>query len=141
MDSKDQISPKNNSIMSPKVKRTFFHRIPAWGLSILTTIFSFILLFGLAALWEGLNIAGQHGELTLNIVLFLFIAIACYLICLIYPRSFWYVPILSNLITIIAAIVEPIQLTPDWFYVMAGWGLSIVAALIGAWVGKRNSTK
>jgi hypothetical protein len=127
--------------MSLKVKRTFFHRVPAWGLSILTTIFSFILLFGLAALWEGLGIAGEHGELILNIVLFLFIAIVCYLICLIYPRSFWYVPILSNLITIIAAIVEPIQLTPDWFYVMAGWGLSIVAALIGAWVGKRNSTE
>ena len=127
--------------MSPKVKRTFFHRIPAWGLSLLTTIFSFILLFGLAALWEGLGITGAHGELTINIVLFLFIASVCYLICLIYPRSFWYVPILSNLITIFAAIVEPIQLTPDWFHVMAGWGLSIVAALIGAWVGKRNSTE
>ena len=127
--------------MSPKVKRTFFHRVPAWGLSLLTTIFSFILLFGLAALWEGLGFTGVRGELTLNIVLFLFIASVCFLICMIYPRSFWYVPILSNLITIIAAIVEPNKLTPDWFYVMAGWGLSIVAALIGSWVGKRNSAE
>ena len=124
--------------MKSKVKRSIFHRIPAWGLSKLTMMLSFILVYGLATLWEGLNIAGEHGELILNIVLFLFIASACYLICLIYPRSFWYVPFLCNLITIISAIVEPIKLTPDWFYIMAGWGLSLIAAIIGSWMGRKK---
>lgn len=126
--------------MSYKPKRPFFHRIPAWGLSILTMLLSFILVFGVATLLEGLKITGDRGELLLNIVLFLFVATACYLICFIHPRSVWYVPILSNLITIIAAIVEPIQLTPDWFYVIGGWALSLIAALAGAWMGRRKKS-
>jgi len=118
--------------MRYKAKRSFLHRIPAWGLSILAMLLSFILVFGVAALLEGLKITGDRGELFLNIILFLFVATACYLICFIYPRSFWYVPILSNLITIIAAIAEPIQLTPDWFLVIGGWGFTLLAALMGA---------
>ena len=125
--------------MSYKPKKSFFQRIPAWGLSILTMLLSFILVIGVAALLEGLKITGDHGELFLNIVLFLFVAIACYLICFLYPRSFWYVPILSNLITIIAAIAEPIQLTPDWFLVIGGWGFTLIAALMGAWMGRRRN--
>jgi len=125
--------------MGFKPKRSLFHRIPAWGLSILTTMVSFLLVFGLAALLEGLTGSGDQGELILNLVLFLFVAAACYLICYIYPRSYWYVPILSNLITIISALVEPIQLTPDWYAIMAGWGLSLVAAFLGARMGKKNT--
>ena len=125
--------------MSYKPKRSFFTRIPAWGLSILTMLLSFILVIGVAALLEGLKITGDHGELFLNVTLFLFVATACYLICFLNPRSFWYVPILSNLITIIAAIAEPIQLTPDWFYVMGGWGFTLLAAWMGAWMGRRRN--
>lgn len=124
--------------MSYKPKKSFFHRIPAWGLSILTMLLSFILVIGMAALLEGLKITGDHGELFLNVALFLFVATACYLICFLYPRGFWYVPILSNLITIIAAIAEPIQLTPDWFIVIGGWGITLLAALLGAWMGRRR---
>jgi hypothetical protein len=123
-----------------KKKSSLLHRIPAWGLSIITMMLSFILIFALAALLEGLKITGDHGELILNIVLFLFVATACFLICLIYPRSFWYVPILCNLITIISAIAEPIQFTPDWFLVMGGWGLSLLGVLLGTWMGKRKGT-
>lgn len=126
--------------MSYKAKRSFFHRIPAWGLSILTMMLSFLLVFGMAALMEGLKIAGDSGELSLNIILFLFVGLACYLICFIYPRSYWYVPILSNLITIIAAMTEPISLTPDWFFIMGGWGFTLLAALMGAWMGRRKKT-
>ena len=124
--------------MSYKPKKPFFHRIPAWGLSILTMLLSFILVIGMAALLEGLKITGDQGELFLNVALFLFVATACYLICFLYPRSSWYVPILSNLITIIAAIAEPLQLTPDWFIVIGGWGITLLAALLGAWMGKRR---
>ena len=125
--------------MRYKAKRSFIHRIPAWGLSILTMLLSFLLIFGVAALLEGLKITGDRGELFLNIILFLFVAIACYLIGFIHPHSFWYVPILSNLITIIAAIVEPIQLTPDWFFVIGGWVFTLLATLMGSWMGKRKS--
>lgn len=126
--------------MSYKPKRSFFHRIPAWGLSILTMLLSFILVFGVTALLEGLKITGDRVELFLNVVLFLFVATACYLICFIYPRSYWYVPILSNLITIIAAMAEPIKLTPDWFLVMGGWGFTLLTSLMGAWMGRRKKT-
>lgn len=99
---------------------------------------SFVLVFGLVALLNGLQITMSKEEIFLNIALFLFISIANYLICFIYPRSYWYVPILCNLSTIISAMIEPIQLTFDWYYIMGGWALSLIAALAGAWMGRRK---
>ena len=42
------------------------------------------------------------------------------------------------MIALISAIVEPIQLTPDWYFVMAGWGLSVTGALLGSWMARRK---
>lgn len=123
--------------MKTKEKKSLFG-IPSWGLSLLTALFSFIILFFLAGLLGSMideNISEGIAYISYDII----IAIACFFICRHNPKSIWYVPILCNTMGIISAIVEPnFWITSLWIVICGGWVLSLIGAISGAMVGKRS---
>ena len=125
--------------MKTKEQKCLFG-IPSWGLSLLTALLSFIILFSLAALLGSIskideNISEGIAYISYDIV----IAIACFFICRHNPKSIWYVPILCNTMGIISAIVEPnFWITSLWIVICGGWVLSLIGAISGAMVGKRS---
>ena len=105
--------------------------------SIITAVLSLFVLLILAALFGSIKCIGESGELMAFIVYFFFIAVACFFICRKYPRSAWYVPVLCNATGILSAIIEPnFWITDLWKINMAGWGLSIISAILGTWIGR-----
>lgn len=120
-------------------KQSFLLRIPSWGLALLTAFFTIIFLMILGFLVGPLL---QFNEIIAEgspyVGYAIIISIACFYICKHNPKSFWYVPILSNPIGIISAIVEPnFWVTTMWILVCGGWVLSIIGAVSGAIVGKK----
>lgn len=124
--------------MNEKIKRSFLHGVPAWTLSLYTAIISFILLFAVASLITKSKFLEDPGELVAYIGHFLWISIACYLICKQYPGSFWYTPVICNIVTITYAVIEPIDFANTWIYIVAGWAITIVASVIGFLKGSRR---
>jgi hypothetical protein len=123
-----------------KKEQKYLFGIPSWGLSLLTALLSGIALFILAALLgSNLKIDENISEGIAYISYDILIALACFFICRHDPKSIWYVPILSNTIGIIAAIVEPnFWITFLWIVICSGWVLSLIGAISGAIVGKRS---
>ena len=126
--------------METKVKRSFLFGIQPWALSLLTAFVGMFFLFFLAGLLADVAKLGDNGELIAYICYDIVIAIACFFICIKNPKSFWYVPILSNTVGIISAIVEPnFWITPLWILICSGWVLSVIGAIIGAVLGRQKS--
>jgi hypothetical protein len=125
--------------MKTKEQKSLFG-IPSWGLSILTAISSTIILFFLASLLPYITkIPENITEGIAYIIYDIIIAIACFFICRHNPKSIWYVPILSNTVGIISAIVEPnFWITGLWILICGGWVLSLIGSIIGTMVGKRS---
>lgn len=124
--------------MNDKTKWSFLHGVPAWALSLYTAIISFILLFAVASLITKLKFFEYSGELVAYILHFLWISIACYLICKKYSGSFWYTPLICNIVTITYAVVEPIDFANNWIYIVAGWAITIIASVVGFLKGSRR---
>ena len=124
--------------MKTKANRSFLNNIPSWVQSILWLIITTLILFGLG---EGVgNIFNINKDIAGAIPYIIFdilIAVGCYYIVKWNPKSIWYVPLICNVVGIIAAIVEPtFWRTSLWMLYIGGWLLSIVASYLGARAGK-----
>ena len=126
-------------IMSERKKRSFLKGIPAWGLSLMTAFLSLFLVFLFAGLFYVLGLSEDIGDFLAYLCYGVVVALASFLICKRFPRSFWYVPIVCNAVGIIAAIVEPnFWITPMWIPYSTGWILSLAGTIAGVILGKRN---
>jgi hypothetical protein len=121
--------------MKTNGKHSFLVTVPSVVLALLTFVGTFILLFAIA---EG--VGGKIGEPLAYILYDLVTAGCCFIIIKHNPSSIWYVPLICNLVGIIAAIVEPsFWITSMWIPVCGGWVLSIIASIIGALIGRKKA--
>jgi uncharacterized membrane protein len=122
-----------------KTKKSRLAGIPAWALSLITFIVATLLIFILAALLGSLEIFHNNFSEVLAYIFYgIVIAVACFFICKIHPKSFWYTPVICNLTCIIAAVVEPGFWTSELGIVLGGsFLLSYAGAIIGARTGRR----
>jgi uncharacterized membrane protein HdeD (DUF308 family) len=133
----------NNEAIEPKGKKSFLASFPSGVSALLSLIVFTFVLFVIADL---LNSFDPSSAITY--ALFgLLSAIACFFIIKQNPKSIWYVPLIINAFLIFSAIVEenfwrppPDNLPgiPMWIPICGGWVLSIIASLIGAWMGRRK---
>jgi hypothetical protein len=129
--------------MKTKAKRRFLLGIHPFALAAITAIISICVLFGLgyplqSVKWNDIHI----GDWIAYIITGIFIACACFFICKEYPKSIWYVPIISNAVGILSAVIEPsFWVTDLWKLNVCVWVLSFPAGTIGALSGKRNAAK
>ena len=124
---------KSLQFMTTKSGKSFLATTPSALLALITFFVSLFLLFGI-----GEGIGGEIGENLAYILSDLVIAICCYIIIKHNPRSFWYVPVICNLIGIIAAIGEHnFWITTMWIYNVSGWVISVIASIIGARNGRK----
>lgn len=124
--------------MKTNKKRSFLSGIPSWGLAgialIAPVIFTVLLLF----LGDLFRIDEETGDPFFYLFFDVFIAACCFFIVRQNPGSIWYVPILCNAVGIFSAIVEPnFWISSLWMYICGGWVLSIIASVIGYFVGRR----
>jgi hypothetical protein len=127
--------------MNTKEKKSLLLRLPSWGLSLLAALISVILVLIIAFLLSTFSIlTNASGEKLIYIIWGIFIAIACFLICRKDPKSFWYVPILCNIISILPVLFEPaFWVSSLWILFCIGWGLSVAAATIGTLIGRHEA--
>jgi hypothetical protein len=105
--------------------------------SVLTAIISLFILFILAAALDGIESIGDLGDWLAYMGYFVFIAIACFLICRKYPLSVWFAPVICNATGIISALVEPNFWISDlWKVNIIGWVLTLISAVIGSVIGR-----
>jgi hypothetical protein len=118
--------------MKTNGKESFLAGIPSWALSLITVVFSFILLFLLAY---------PFGEVIGYISYDIVIVIACFFICKMNPNSIWYVPFICNIVGIMAAFGEEnfYWISTLWIIICGGWLLSLIASIIGAQIGRRTA--
>ena len=102
------------------------------ALSVIAAFISFFLLF---------LIAYPFGEVLGYISYDIVIVIACFLICKKNPSSILYVPIICNIVGVIAAFGEEnfYWISTLWIIICGGWLLSLIASIIGAQIGKRTA--
>lgn len=129
----------NSNHMNENKKRSFLSSIPSWGLAGITLVATFILMTILMILGDLMRIDENIGEPFFYIFFGVFIAVCCFFIVRRNPGSIRYVPIICNLIGIISAIIEPtFWVTSLWIFIGIGWLLSIIASVIGYFVGRRQ---
>jgi len=118
--------------MKPDGKKSFLAGISSLALSVITAFLSFLLLFLLAY-----PFGEVIGYISYNIV----IIFACFLICRMNPSSIWYVPIICNIVGVIAAFGEEnfYWISTLWIIICGGWVLSLIASIIGAQIGRRTA--
>lgn len=120
--------------METKRTKTFLYDIPSWALAILTLIAAMIVLFAVDRTMMPFN-------KTVNIAYDIFdllIAVGCFFIARQNPKSFWYIPIICNAPFIISAVVKPeVWSNLLWIPIVSGFGVSFLASIIGALVGKK----
>jgi hypothetical protein len=125
--------------MNANKKKSFLAGIPSWGLATLTLVASFIVVFGIGEISEGMKTKNDVVEAIPYIIYDIFIAVCCFVIVRQNPRSIWYVLLICNVGGIIPAIIEPtFWVTSLWIFICAGWVLSLIASFIGARVGKKT---
>ena len=128
--------------MKTNRKKSFLSGIPSWALAALSFIAAFILFFILGEIGGMMDIDAKIGEPILYIIYGIFIAVCCFLIVRQNPRSLFYVPIISNLLGIIIAITSSkFWMTSEWIYFCIGWVLSIIASIIGYYIGRKSAVK
>jgi len=123
--------------MKTRNNKSIFTGIPAWALSLFTAFVSLIILFVLAEILAELFEKGDVGEIIAYLFYDILIAIGCFFICRQEPGSLWYVPVISNTMGIISAIVEPnFWITYLWMLICGGWAISVAGAILGAITGR-----
>jgi len=127
--------------MEKNVKHSRFKSIPAWALSLMIALLSFILVFLIAHLADLLGFPDEgSGGIVAYIIYAVIVAFATYCICKNFPGSIWYTPVVCNIMGIIAAIIEPsFWVSEMWIIIGSGWILSATGALIGFLQGRSIS--
>ena len=117
--------------MKPEGKKSFLAGISSLALSVITAFLSFFLLFLIAY-----PLGEVIGYLSYDIV----IVTACFFICKMNPSSIWYVPIICNIVGVIAAFGEEnfYWISTLWIIICGGWVLSLIVSIIGARIGRRS---
>jgi hypothetical protein len=129
--------------MENRKMRSILANTPSWLLAVSTVIGAIIVLFGLGeGLSQFIKIDENIGSVIGYIIFDGLIALGCYFIIKMNPRSIWYVPLICNTAGIIAAIVEPaFWKTSLWMLICGGWVLSVIASFIGARIGRRAADR
>jgi hypothetical protein len=118
--------------MGTKGRRSILSRIPNWGLSLLTVILSAILIGFIH------NVVGDtYGYIIYNVS----IVAACFLICWKGSGHVWYVPILCNILSIFTLSDNTFWITSMWIIFCTGWGLSLIGAIIGTQIRRREAKR
>ena len=127
--------------MKTTSKKSILKGIPSWGLALLTVVVAFVILMVVGQIIASIfKIPEEKGELVFYIFYNLIIAIGCFLICKQNPKSILYVPLLCNVIGILAAIVEPTFWKSGlWIVICSGWAVSLGTALAGYYLGKKKA--
>jgi hypothetical protein len=113
-----------------KRRKSILKGIPSWALSILTVVLSFFLLSKI----------NRIAEIPSYIVYSITIVVACFIICRNDPKSVWYVPVLCNVFSLIMFVAENNFWTSYiGIIITSGVVLSVIAAIGGAWMGRRNT--
>ena len=123
-----------------KRKHLSFATLSSWKLSVIAFFSSLVFIFLMAFLISSLGISNEYfSEVIFFICYNLFIAIACFLICMKDPSSAWYVPIICNNLSIILAILLPAFWKSElWIGALSGWILSLAGAISGSIIGLRR---
>jgi len=129
--------------MEKKSKKSRLAEIPAWALSILT-------LVALIIIMSIFHDPFGHGDSTFEIIGYIvwdvFITAACFIICRAHPKSVRYTPVICNAVgiaSVIVPIIYPEYWPPlsEWIFWISSIVLSVVAAIIGARIGRRKLDK
>lgn len=133
-----------NETIKPKVKKSFLASLPSGVSALLSLLVFTIVIFVVGDLLNSFD----PGSAIAYALFGLLSATACFFIIKQNPKSIWYVPLIINALLIFSAIVEnnfwrspPDNLPgiPMWIPVCAGWLLSIIVSITGAWMGKRKA--
>jgi len=123
-------------------KKSLLGGIPSWGLALLTVVLAFVVLMIVGDIIAAIfKISDENvvAELIFYMLYNLIIAAGCFFICRQDYKSIWYVPVLCNVVGIISAIVESTFWKSSlWMVICGGWILSLAAALLGYYRGKKG---
>ena len=124
-------------------KKSLLGGIPSWGLALLTVVLAFVVLMIVGDIIAAIfKISDENvvAELIFYMLYNLIIAAGCFFICRQDYKSIWYVPVLCNVVGIISAIVESTFWKSSlWMVICGGWILSLAAALLGSYLGKKEN--
>jgi hypothetical protein len=119
-----------------KIEESRLAKIPAWALSLIIFVLSIISAF----VFEDVTIPGNN---TLGIIGSIFyvvlIPVACFVICMIHPKSVWYTPFICNPVGLLGTIFHPLAWTTLSEYLL--WVSSLVLSVLGAIVGAKISQR
>jgi hypothetical protein len=131
--------------MKSDKKNSFLPNLPSGVLALLTSIAAIFVVLCYVVIYGFLTFARHDDEIigSTIIPLTLYLSIIIIFNILIVrqnPHSFWYVPIITNLVGIIVAFIKSgFWNEPSfWIPVSGGWLLSIISSIIGARMGRRN---
>ena len=126
--------------MGKNAKQSLLAQTPAWALSLLTI---FTLIGFIAIIPDAIPIFRHEAyEIGSFIFGFIFIILACFLICKKYPTSVWYTPIICNSLTIGLFIIEPplmYSMELESIFLVSNLILSVTGAILGARIGRRKA--
>lgn len=119
--------------MEAKQKKTIFEKAPSGLLALLNLILAAIVFVITDSIWTPRVGTGLKSHLTNDLM----IALGCFFIVRLNPKSIWYVPIISNALLILSSFVEPnfwksSMLIP----ICGGWAFSILVSVLAAQIGK-----
>jgi hypothetical protein len=126
--------------MGTKDQKPLGEFMPSGLAGFLTMVAASFVFFAVSYGFEKfLQSRGPVGEAVPYILYDLIIAAGCFSIVRRNPSSIWYIPLLCNVLGILAAFMESKFWTTNlWIPYIGGWVLSVLVSLIGAWVGKRD---
>ena len=115
---------------------SFLRSIPSGALAVFTLVGATIVLFGGAALLQQFDKVGYMAYILNDLV----IALGCFFIIRANPKSLWYVPLICNAISIVAAFAEPnFWHSSLWIPNCTGWVLTIIVSIVAWRIGKREA--
>jgi hypothetical protein len=124
--------------MGKKAKKSRLAGVPPWALSLMTLFIPIVLVFILDEihLFESSAI-----EIGFYIVCFIFIIVACFLICRTHPESVWYTPFICNAGIIINLVIIVLNYKARMLPLLISSIVLIVLSVIGALIGARIGRK